>query len=415
MRDRNALLAAFILGATLGMATEAGAALLLYTGHGFLGTAGFLIALALAGLSLGIWVGPEGAVPCRRWMMLIVVYLGAAILAFLWSSTASLRQSSLGGALAAFFLLAEPAYATGAVFQTFARRHDDTGAAAFLGGACGILIAAQLLIPKLPASVIFGAAAAVLLVVALHQLRGLPRSMETTGTLLKGKSAIVTGVGDRGQLGYAIARALNDAGTHVCITALQPEVGALAGEIGAVGVQCDLTSEDDVARLIATVHESFGRIDIVINVAGGLTVIKPLADTSRAEWERESQRNATTAFLVSRAALPMLRQARGVIVNFASPAGARAVPDMGAYSAAKAAVIALTRALALEENANGVRVNAVAPGMIDTEQNRNSVADPAAIKWVTREQVASVVLFLVSDAASGITGETIQVLGEGME
>lgn len=414
-RDRSALLAAFALGATLGSTTEAGAALLLYTGHGFLGTAGFLIALPLAGLALGLWVGGENAVPQRRWIALMAIYVAAAILAFIWSTNTTLRRASLGGALPAFFLLAGPAYATGAVFQTLPRRDNDTAAAAFLGGAFGILAAALFLIPNLPASVIFSAAAVVLLGVALLQLRRAPRLMETTGISLNGKSAVVTGVGDRGQLGYAIARALKDSGAQVCITALQAEVADLAAEIDAVSVQCDLTSEDDVARLMAAVHERFGRIDILVNVAGSLTVIKPLAETSRSEWEREVQSNAETAFLVSRAALPMLRQARGAIINFASPAGARAVPQLGAYSAAKAAVIALTRALAIEEKANGLRVNAVAPGMIDTVQNRNSVADPSSVKWVTRDQVANIVLFLASDAASGITGETIQVLGEGVE
>lgn len=143
--------------------------------------------------------------------------------------------------------------------------------------------------------------------------------------------------------------------------------------------------------------------------------MKPLAETTPEEWEREVQRNARTAFLVSRAALPLLRASRGAIVNFASPAAIRAVANLGAYSAAKAGVAALTRAMAAEEAANGVRVNAVAPGMIDTEQNRAAVPDPDALKWVTREQIAEVVLFLASGAASGITGEVVAVVGEGIE
>jgi NAD(P)-dependent dehydrogenase (short-subunit alcohol dehydrogenase family) len=153
---------------------------------------------------------------------------------------------------------------------------------------------------------------------------------------------------------------------------------------------------------------------VLVNVAGGLSVIKTLADTETEAWRRELQRNAETALVVTRAALPMLREARGAVINFASPAGLRAQPQLGAYSAAKAAVIALTRVLAIEEKDHGVRANAVAPGMIDTEQNRKSVADPGSVKWVSREQIADVVLFLASDASSGITGETIHVLGEGI-
>ena len=117
---------------------------------------------------------------------------------------------------------------------------------------------------------------------------------------------------------------------------------------------------------------------------------------------------------MTRAALPLLRASRGAIINFAAPAGLRAQARLGAYSAAKAAVVALTRALALEEKDAGVRANALAPGMIDTEQNRAAVADPHSVKWVSRDQIADVVLFLASDAASGITGETIHVLGEGI-
>jgi NAD(P)-dependent dehydrogenase (short-subunit alcohol dehydrogenase family) len=120
-------------------------------------------------------------------------------------------------------------------------------------------------------------------------------------------------------------------------------------------------------------------------------------------------------FQVSTAALPLLRRSRGCIVNFASPAGVRAQPQLGAYSAAKAAVVALTRSLAIEEKEHGVRVNAVAPGMIDTEQNRSHVPNPEQVHWVSRDQISAVVLFLCSDAASAITGETIHVLGNGIE
>jgi NAD(P)-dependent dehydrogenase (short-subunit alcohol dehydrogenase family) len=87
------------------------------------------------------------------------------------------------------------------------------------------------------------------------------------------------------------------------------------------------------------------------------------------------------------------------------------VPQLGAYAAAKAAVVALTRALALEEREHGVRVNAIAPAMIDTEQNRAQVTDPRAVRWVTREQVAAVTLFLAGPAASGISGEVVRVKG----
>jgi NAD(P)-dependent dehydrogenase (short-subunit alcohol dehydrogenase family) len=208
-----------------------------------------------------------------------------------------------------------------------------------------------------------------------------------------------------------------DAGARVCITDVTPGVNDLAEALGAdvLGVQADLTDDVAVNNLVEEVRRRFGRLDVVVNVAGGLSVIKPLAETESAEWRRELQRNAETAFAVTRAAIPMLREARGAVINFASPAGLRAQAQLGAYSAAKAAVVAFTRALAIEEKNYGVRVNALAPGMIDTAQNRKSVSNPDGVKWITREQIADVVVFLASEIASGITGETIHVLGEGIE
>ena len=235
---------------------------------------------------------------------------------------------------------------------------------------------------------------------------------------MNGKVAMVTGVGARGQVGYAIAQRLLRAGAHVIITGRGPVVEELAAELAAEGdvtaVIADLLSDDDVDRLVTSARDRYGRLDALINVAGGLSVIKPIAETSADEWWREIQRNAETTLRTCRAALPLLRESGGAIVNFASPAGLRAVGSLGAYSAAKAAVIALTRALALEEKKFGVRANAIAPGMIDTEQNRSQAADPETAKYVTREEIAEVALFLASDAASGISAETIHVLGESL-
>ena len=406
-----------MLGWSLGASTATGVALLLYLTRGLLATSGFLIAVTLAALALGVWVASDRAAARRRSVALIVAYAAAAAYAALFYAEPALRSSALGGALAVLFFLAEPAYTIGAAFNAITADRRAAAVVAFLGAAFGVLAATLFLIPRLQPSVIFLVAAAALLLVALTETRPATQTMSTIEFSLAEKCAIVTGVGDRGQVGYAVARALVDAGARVCITSHGTSSVELASELGGqtVGVQADLAIADDVARLIATAHERFGRIDFVVNAAGGLRVIKPLAETSAAEWESELTRNAQTAFLVSRAALPHLRAARGAIVNFASPAGERAVAQLGAYSAAKAAVIALTRALAVEERTNGVRVNAIAPGMVDTEQNRESVGDPASTKWVKREEIANAVLFLVSDAASGITGETINVVGEGIK
>jgi len=382
-----------------------------------LATGGFIIAVTLAGLALGVWVVPDRKGSRRRLVAVVVAYAAAAAYAALFFAEPALRQNALGGALAVLFFLAEPAYTIGAAYNTISETRRAAAVMAFLGAAFGVLAAALIFIPRLHPSVIFLLAAAALLLVALLETRPATHTMNKMDFSLADKCAIITGVGDRGQVGFALARAFVDAGARVCITSRGAGSIELARELGGttVGVQADLSRQDDVERLIATARERLGRIDVLVNAAGGLRVNKPLAETSAEEWESELTRNAETAFLVSRTVLAHLRESKGSIVNFASPAGERAVAQLGAYSAAKAAVIALTRALAAEERANGVRVNAIAPGMIDTEQNRGSVSDPASVKWVRREEIANAVLFLVSDAASGITGETINVVGEGIK
>ena len=117
-----------------------------------------------------------------------------------------------------------------------------------------------------------------------------------------------------------------------------------------------------------------------------------------------------TTFLMTRAALPLLRDANGAVVNFASPSGLRATGGMAAYTVGKAGVVALTRSTALEEKGNGVRVNAIAPGVVDTEQNREQMGEEA-MDWVERDEIVAAVLFLAGDAGAGVNGETIRVMG----
>ncbi|HEX6064650.1 MAG TPA: SDR family oxidoreductase [Longimicrobiales bacterium] len=400
----------------LGIGLETGAALLLYTERGFLGTAGFLFALGLAALAVGIWVGAEPAGVLKRWLGAIIAFALAGIFAMVWTRLNGARLAGWSGALAALFLLAEPAYTGGALLSSLAARYRSVSASALLGAAFGILLASLFLIPRLSAGVIFEASAIVLTIVAIWDVSRTHYPLMNNSLAMTNKVALITGVGSAGQVGYFIAQRMIEAGARVCITGMHEDVHELARELGneTLSVQADLTDTQAVTALLDQVQGRFERLDVLVNVAGGLSVIKALGETETEEWRRELQRNAETAFAVTRAALPLLRASRGAVVNFAAPAGLRAQARLGAYSAAKAAVVALTRALALEEKGNGVRANALAPGMIDTEQNRAAVADPQSVKWVSRDQIADVVLFLASDAASGITGETIHVLGEGI-
>jgi NAD(P)-dependent dehydrogenase (short-subunit alcohol dehydrogenase family) len=409
--------AALLVGGALGATAPIGTSMLLYFGPQLLRTTSFLVALVLMSLSLGVWVagGHAWAAMRRRWLLLLLTYVLAGIYATLWSTQPTLRSTALGAALAALFLLAQPAYTTGALLASIT--HTGAGvAAAFAGSALGAAVSAAVLIPRLDVDVIFFFMAIVLLIARLWYEAALFTRGEHPLMPMTGKTVLVTGVGHAGQVGFALASAFARAGARVVAVDVSPRVEDLARELGGehIGLHTDLTVRSNVDTLMLAVQERCGALHAVINAAGGLSVIKPLAETSDEEWRREIQRNGDTAFMVSTAALPLLRRSRGCIVNFAAPAGLRAQQQLGAYSAAKATVVAITRTLALEEKQHGVRANAIAPGLIDTEQNRQNVEQPDQVAWVSRQQITDVVLYLCSDAASAITGETIHVLGNGI-
>lgn len=424
---------ALCAGVALGLAGMVAGALLLYMGDRVLASMGFLMALALAGVAAGIWVGAsDGPRPGHRrmlgrWGFAVVALVLGSFVATLWLASPALQTSPFGLPLAVVFLLAEPTYALGALIAALASRrlgwHAGRGGRrasggagvvvpALVGGALGILVASVWLIPMLPPGpVLLGAALLVAVAGSIEM-----RASEAKEAGMTERVVIVTGVGARGQLGYAVAEAFVAQGARVLIAARGQDVDERARElgVGVVGVAADLADPAGAEEVAATARERWGRLDVLVNLAGGLKTTKSVAETDPAEWRREIDANAGTTFAMTRAALPLLRESGGVVVNFASPAGERAMAGLGAYSAAKAGVIALTRALALEEGPQGVRVNAVAPGMVDTAQNREwageSGRDPVK-PMVRRGQVVDAVLFLASDAASGINGEVIRVLG----
>jgi NAD(P)-dependent dehydrogenase (short-subunit alcohol dehydrogenase family) len=231
-----------------------------------------------------------------------------------------------------------------------------------------------------------------------------------------GKVVIVTGVGQEGQIGHAVAEAFARAGAKLVI-ADRNAVGLAqrAKEFAALGAEVrpaagDLT-EPDVARwVIEQAMENFGRVDVLVNVAGGMTGTGDVTESEADVLEREMAINVTTMYLVSReAAKQMVQQRRGAIVSFASVAAFNAKPRLAAYSAAKAGVASLTHSLALELRDHGVRVNAVAPGLVRTRANRMSVSDAPVVRWVEVPDVVHAVLFLASDLAAGITGHVLPV------
>ncbi len=234
----------------------------------------------------------------------------------------------------------------------------------------------------------------------------------------RGKVALITGVGRVGQIGHAVARGFGAAGAQLIIVGHDATVVAeRATELTASGVAVravagDLTTPDTAGRAVALAKQAFGGLDVVVNVAGGLLNFGPVLDVRPEQLEREVAVNLETAFLVSQAAIPaLLERGGGAIVNFASVAVLKPQRHMASYSAAKAAVAGLTRALARELADRRVRVNAVAPGMVKTAANLAQVKD-AKVHWVELDQVVNAVLFLASDAAGAVTGEILPVAGD---
>ena len=234
---------------------------------------------------------------------------------------------------------------------------------------------------------------------------------------LRGKVALVTGVGRVGQIGHAVARGFARSGAQLVIadlnaTGLVERARELAAEGVAVHTAAgDLTRPDAARAAVAVARERFGGLDVVVNVAGGLVSYGPVLDLKPDRLDLELAINVKTAFFVSQAAIPALRaRGGGAIVNFASVAVLRPQSQLAAYSAAKAAVAGLTRALARELRDDRIRVNAVAPGTMKTGDNVAQMQD-AKVRWVELDDLVAAVLYLASDDARAVSGEILPVTG----
>lgn len=244
--------------------------------------------------------------------------------------------------------------------------------------------------------------------------------------VLDGKRAAVTG--GAGALGRIICRALAGAGADVAVIDLDAAgADALAAQIAdtgraAVGVAADLTDFDAVQRAIAGLESGFGDIDILVNGAGGGTVV-PFTEMSAETWRTQQARNLDTVFNVTRAVLPgMLERRSGRIVNIASIAavsGGRLVRNATAYATAKAGVVGLTKALAIEVAEQGVTVNAIAPGAQatpgrdnDTPERREALLAQIPTRLLGEPQhLADTIVFLASPSAVNITGVILPLDG----
>jgi NAD(P)-dependent dehydrogenase (short-subunit alcohol dehydrogenase family) len=178
------------------------------------------------------------------------------------------------------------------------------------------------------------------------------------------KAALVTG-GSSG-IGLAIARLLRDEGYDLTLVSRTAEkIEAAAAELGAHGVAANMADPDDCARAVSEHRERFGRLDVLVNSAG-IGIGGLVEDLELKKLNMQLDINLRGLFLVTQAAIPLLRETRGWIVNLASIAGTLPTPGLATYGATKAAVIALTRSLNAELDASGVRAIAICPGFVDT-------------------------------------------------
>jgi NAD(P)-dependent dehydrogenase (short-subunit alcohol dehydrogenase family) len=233
---------------------------------------------------------------------------------------------------------------------------------------------------------------------------------------LEGRVVLVTGAA--GNLGTAVAEAFGTRGARLALLdrsaeRLEAVARSLALPPNAMLLPTDLTERRSVDAAVAAVLEQFGVLDVVANIAGGFTMGPPLHETPDEDLEFMLDLNVRSLFNVCRAAVPaMLKGGGGRIVNVSARAAREGKARMGPYCASKAAVITLSETLAAEHRLNGINVNCILPGTIDTPQNRASMPDADHSRWVTPGALADVVVFLASHAARAISGAAIPVYGQ---
>ncbi|HEX6262282.1 MAG TPA: SDR family NAD(P)-dependent oxidoreductase [Actinomycetota bacterium] len=243
---------------------------------------------------------------------------------------------------------------------------------------------------------------------------------------LDGRVALVTG-GSKG-IGKAIALALAEDGADVALAARgEEDLATAAKEVEALGrralpVPTDVTDPEQVGTLVRRTIDELGGLDVLVNNAGAAPFLSTVESIRPEGFEKYFRVNFHSAFYATRAAAGhLLKQGSGSVVNVASVAAFIASPGLTYYAGAKAALIAFTKTVAQEWAPHGIRVNAVAPGWIETDLNAYSRQDPGFVestraqipmgRWGTAEEVAAVVRFLASDAASFMTGSVVVVDG----
>jgi NAD(P)-dependent dehydrogenase (short-subunit alcohol dehydrogenase family) len=234
--------------------------------------------------------------------------------------------------------------------------------------------------------------------------------------------ALVTGAA--GGIGRAVVARLAADGYRVVAVDVSPAVAELAAQGRVATLAADLTADGAAERAVALAGSAFGRLDVLVNNAGRF-LRKPIAETTDADFDRVFAINVRAPFRLSRLALPQLESTAGCIVNVASISGLVGITNQSVYAMTKGAIVQLTRELAIEYAARGVRVNAVAPGAVDTDfmaEARAQDPDPAASLALTLAnhpigrisapaEIAGAIAFLAAPDSGGITGTILGVDG----
>ena len=240
---------------------------------------------------------------------------------------------------------------------------------------------------------------------------------------LEGKVALVTG-GSRG-IGFATAKVLSENGANVAITGKDQErLEKASSEISnSLAIVSDVRKTDDVKNAVKKTVEKFGRLDILVNNAGVFPRIKKLHEIDEEEWNDVLDVNLTGQFRVTKEAIPHLQKTSGSIINISSDAGLKAYQGFNAdaYSASKAALIALTKCWALEYSRDKIRVNCICPGVVDTDMTKPFLKNQKDIDFMNNEhplgrigqpeEIGKAVLYFTSDDASWVTGAVLTVDG----
>jgi NAD(P)-dependent dehydrogenase (short-subunit alcohol dehydrogenase family) len=235
---------------------------------------------------------------------------------------------------------------------------------------------------------------------------------------LSGRVALVPG--GFGGLGSAVTRAFVQSGARVVVAGSREhpeELQAIQQELGAAGERVsfertDVFNEEEVERLVWSVVNRHGRLDILMNVIGGYSAGQPVAGLELGTWRTMLDLNLNSAFLLAKHAVhPMIQQDWGRIIHVSSRAAWSGRRNAAAYAVAKHAVLTLTEVQAEELRDSHITVNAILPSIIDTPANRTSMPGADFSRWPKAEEVARVLLFLASDDAALISGASIPVYG----